>query len=96
MSLKGGNIMDKKFTVAIGIIILLVLILAYVLFIGPSINGYLVLKQIEAQKVAVNTIIGIVEQQGYVVLGEENKSIILVKYQSPQQEGSNKSFVSGK
>ncbi|MFA6022751.1 MAG: hypothetical protein WC781_01545 [Candidatus Pacearchaeota archaeon] len=76
--------MDKKFAVAIGIIVVLALVLVYVLFIGPTIQGFVVQKQVAAQKIAVQTIMQVVNQQGYVVLGEGNDTMILVRYQQPQ------------
>ena len=77
---------DKKLVIAVLIIIVLALVLIYVLAVKPKVQGYVINKQIEAQKSAVDTIIQIVNQQGYVVLGPENNSIILVKYQQPAQQ----------
>ncbi|MEK6873225.1 MAG: hypothetical protein AABW91_00080 [Nanoarchaeota archaeon] len=80
----GGNMKDKKFLIAMVVIVVLALVLLYVLLIGPKIQGYVVQRQIDAQQVAVQTIVQVVNQQGYVVLGQGNDSIILVKY-NPEQ-----------
>ena len=80
---------DRRFTIAVFIIILLVLLLVYVMIIGPKIQGYMVRSQIEAQKSAVNTIVQIVNQQGYIVLGDGDNAVVLVKYQIPAKQQNN-------
>ncbi|MBS3073136.1 hypothetical protein J4477_04855 [Candidatus Pacearchaeota archaeon] len=82
----GGNMKDKKFLIAVVIIAILALVLVYVLLIGPKVQGYVVQKQISAQEVAVQTIIEIVNQQGYVVLGQGNDSVVLVRYNPEQNQ----------
>jgi len=75
---------DKKFAIALIVIVVLVLVLVYLTLLGPKIQGYVVQEQIEAQQVAVNAIIQIVNQQGYVVLGQGDNAVVLVR--SPQLE----------
>ncbi|HLD98427.1 MAG TPA: hypothetical protein VI815_03810 [Candidatus Nanoarchaeia archaeon] len=75
---------DKRFAIAILIILILLAVLAYVLLIGPGIQGYVINKQINAQETVVKAVIDIVEQQGFVSLTDGNRSVILVKYVAPQ------------
>jgi len=77
---------DKKFAIAVFIIVVLAFILLYFVVVGPRIEGYVINKQINAQQSAVNAIIQVVEQQGYVVLGDEENQIVLVKYQLPEEQ----------
>ena len=77
---------DKKFVIAVIVIIVLAVALLYVTLVGPKLQGYFIKQQISAQQAAVNAIIGIVEQQGYVVLNDGEKSIVLVKYVPPETE----------
>jgi len=63
----------------------LAIALAYVAFIGPKIQGYIVAKQVEAQQNVVNAILDVVDQQGYVAIGDGENSVVLVKYNPSQQ-----------
>ena len=76
---------DKRFGIALLIIVLLVIALAYVTFIGPKIQGYIVAKQIQAQENVVNTILDVVDKQGYIAIGDGENSVVLVKYDPSQQ-----------
>ncbi|MEM3113111.1 MAG: hypothetical protein QXI33_01655 [Candidatus Pacearchaeota archaeon] len=76
---------DKKFAIAIIIIILLTIALIYVVFLGPKIQGYFIQKDVAAQEKVVRYIIDLANQNGYVVLTTGNESIILVKYNASQQ-----------
>jgi len=77
---------DRRLTIAVVIIVLLALALVYLLFISPGINGYIVKKQIDAQQIAVDAIVQIVDQQGYVALTDSNNnSVVLIKYEQPEQ-----------
>ena len=80
---------DKKMVIAAIAIVVLALALIYVLLIEPKIQGYVVQKQVNAQEVTVQAIVQIVNQQGYVVLGQGNDSVVLVKY-NPEQGQPNK------
>ncbi|OIO41437.1 hypothetical protein COU56_04430 [Candidatus Pacearchaeota archaeon CG10_big_fil_rev_8_21_14_0_10_31_9] len=80
---------DKKMVIATIAIVVLALALIYVLLIEPKIQGYVVQKQVNAQEVTVQAIVQIVNQQGYVVLGQGNDSVVLVKY-NPEQGQPNK------
>jgi len=74
---------DKKFTLALIVIVLLVLALVYILLVAPSLQGFLINQEITAKQDAVKTIMQIVDQQGYVVLTDNNESVVLVKYEVP-------------
>ena len=73
---------DRKFKVAVFIIVILALALLYLTVIGPELQGFFVEKQVEAQQAAVGAIVQIVAQQGYVVLGNDTASIVLVDQRS--------------
>jgi hypothetical protein len=70
---------DKKFAIAILIIVILVVALIYVAVISPAIQGFVIQKQIDAQKIAVQSINQIVNQQGYIALTDDNNnSVVLI------------------
>jgi ABC-type lipoprotein release transport system permease subunit len=77
--------LDKKFMIAIGIIAILGISLLYVVVIGPKIQEYSNDKKIQAQTETVQAILKIVEQQGYVAIGDGESSVVLVRYQPPEQ-----------
>ena len=58
--------------------------MAYSFLIKPTIEGYVVVKQIEASDFIIGTIFNQVQQQGYVQLTYGNNSLILVPY-APEQ-----------
>ncbi len=63
------------------VILLLLAFVAYVFLIKPSINGYVVDKQVEAQQILINNIILQVQQQGYVSIDlSNNQTLVLVPY----------------
>lgn len=69
---------DKKLLIALVVIAILSVLLIYVLLIGPTLQNYLVKKELSAQQEVVKTIIQIVNDQGYVVLNEGNNSVVLI------------------
>ena len=75
---------DKKFAIAVSIIVLLAIALLYMAVISPRIQGYIINKQAQAQEGVVQAILQIVDQQGYVALGDGEASVVLVKYQPPE------------
>lgn len=77
---------DKKFIVSIIIIVVLALTLCYVLFIGPTIQGYVAQRQVNAQEQTINLILDIVNENGYVVLGQGEEAVVLVKYTPEEQQ----------
>ncbi len=77
---------DVKFKVAIGVIVILTLALLTVVVIAPSFQGYVINKQIESQQAAVNTIIQQVNQQGYIVLSNDEQTVVLARNQQLEQQ----------
>jgi len=78
---------DKKLGIAVLIIVVLAVALLYVLVIGPKIQGYVIAKETIAQENVVNAILSIVEQQGYVAIGQGENAVVLVKYEpNPTQQ----------
>jgi len=74
--------------ISITIIIVLLLVIVYFLIARPQLQGYVIRKQIEAQQTAIQTILQIVQQQGYIQIGQGNNSVILVPFNPNQaQEG---------
>ncbi|MDO8467851.1 MAG: hypothetical protein Q7S56_02805 [Nanoarchaeota archaeon] len=88
MRIKVGYSGKVVFTLVL-VILVLVAVVAYIFLIAPSINGYIVNKQIEAQQILVSTIIQQIQAQGYVQIPvSSNESLVLVPYQSGQGSGS--------
>jgi uncharacterized membrane protein YdfJ with MMPL/SSD domain len=80
---------DKKLGIAVLVIVVLAVALLYLTVVGPKIQGYLVSKEAAAQENVVNAILSIVEQQGYVAIGDGENSVVLVKYNpTPDQQGA--------
>ena len=67
------------------VLLVLVVIAVYIFAIKPTIQGYVVKKQIEASDFIIGTILNQVQQQGYVQLSYLNQSVILVPYNSQTQ-----------
>ena len=72
--------MDKKLLIAIGIIILLVLTLATVLFIKPSIQTYFNNQKLNSQIELINAIISQANIDGYIILSNGTDEVTLIKY----------------
>ncbi|MAG07768.1 hypothetical protein CMI46_03040 [Candidatus Pacearchaeota archaeon] len=79
---------DLKFKIAVGIILVLAIAVLYLTVIGPQVQGYIVRNQIQGQlagqQATVGAIINMVNQQGYIVLSDEQSSIVLTR--NPQLE----------
>lgn len=78
---------DKnRLIISVLIIIILVLlgIILYSFVVKPSLNGYVIQKQLEAQDITLNTLVSQVQQKGYaeIFIGN-NQSLILVPYTGP-------------
>jgi len=71
---------DRRFAIAVGIIVVLAVALLYFVIVGPKIQGYIIAKQAQAQENVVNSLLQIVEQQGYVAIGEGENQVVLVRY----------------
>ncbi len=77
---------DTKFLVALIIIVVLAIALLYFTLVGPKLQGYIIAKQVQAQENIVNSILDLVNRQGYVSIGNGENSVILIKYQPPEQQ----------
>ena len=73
------------FILTVLVLLVLVVIMIYIFTIKPSIQGYIVKKQIEASDFIVGTILNQVQQQGYVQLTYLNQTITLVPYDPSAQ-----------
>ena len=67
--------------VLIAIIIILLGIVTYIVFVKPSLNGYIVNKQLEAKDIVLNSLLMQIQQRGYAEIVFGNQSLILVPYQ---------------
>ena len=67
--------------------LVLIVILIYVFAIKPTIQGYVVKKQVEASDFIVGAILSQVQQQGYVQLTYGNQTLVLVPYTPQTQPG---------
>ncbi len=79
---------DKKFAVAVAVIVILVIALIYVLIIGPKIQSFFLNTQLKVQQQTINALIQGVNQQGSVGLTDGTSQIVCVKYQPPNEAGS--------
>ena len=60
------------------IILILIIIILYSFVIKPSINGYLVKKQVEAKDAVLKTILLQIQQQGFTQISDSQTSIYLI------------------
>lgn len=82
---------DKGKWVVRGLVIAVIVLLALVIYafiIAPSINAYVVQKQLEVKDYVLTTMLSQIEKQGYTEIVNGNDTIILVPY-NPQNTGSN-------
>lgn len=89
---KEGKMKDKKFAVALGIIVLLAIVLLYVLVLAPRLQGYVVNKQVDAQKILIKSMMDAANQQGYITLNDGETEVVLINQkvltqQAAQAEG---------
>lgn len=87
--IKEKNTYRTLFILTLLILSVLIVIVIYILAIKPTIQGYVVQKQIEASNYTSNYIIGTivnqVQQKGYIQLTYANQSVILIQY-NPQAQ----------
>ncbi len=74
---------DKRFTIAVLVIVALGIALLYLTVISPKIQGYVISKETQAQESTVQAILEIVDRQGYIAIGDGESSVVLVQYQPP-------------
>ena len=66
-------------------VLVLLAVVVYAYAVKPSINAYVINKQIEARDYVLETLISNVETNGYVELTKGNESLVLVPYQQPEE-----------
>ena len=69
------------FTLIVALVLILVVV--YIFLIKPTIQGYVVNKQVEATDFIIGTILNQVQQQGFVQLTYGNQTMVLIPY-NPQ------------
>ena len=73
--------------ILIVIILVLLSVILYSFVLKPSINGYIVNKQIEVKDATLNTILYQIQQQGYAQISDtEGNTIVLVPYNVQQMQ----------
>lgn len=83
---KEGKMKDKKFAVALGIIVLLVVALLYVLVVSPKFQGYMINKQVDAQKVLIKSMIDAANQNGFITLNDGEREVVLINKKVLEQQ----------
>lgn len=83
--MKEGNTYRTLFIFTLMVLLVLVAVAVYIFAIKPTIQGYIVNRQVEAGDYIIGTIINQVQQQGYVQLSYMNRTVILIPYQQPAQ-----------
>jgi len=84
MGCRGSSRDQSKLVIIMAaVIIVLALLVVYSLALKPAFNGYVVEKQTEAQYMVVNTLLGQLDQSGYIQIPiSEDEAITLVKPES--------------
>jgi hypothetical protein len=85
---KEGKMKDKKFAVALGIIVLLAIVLLYVLVVSPRLQGYVVNKQVDAQKILIKSMMDAANQQGYITLNDGETEVVLINQKVLEQQAA--------
>ena len=82
--------MSTQGKVIIGLILAVVVLLGFVLYmfaLKPTVNGYVVNKQVEAQTILLSNLIQQVQQNGYVQIPVgEDQVLTLIPYTEPAQD----------
>lgn len=68
------------------VLLVLVIVVVYAFLIKPTIQGYVVNKQIEASDIIIGTIVSQIQQQGYVQLSYKNESMVLIQYTPTEKD----------
>ena len=79
---------DKKFAVALGIIVLLAIALLYVLVVAPKFQGYMISKQVDAQKVLIKSMIDAANQNGFITLNDGETEVVLINQKVLEQQAA--------
>ncbi len=77
---------NKNVVIAILVflVVILVGVMGYAFVIKPAISGYVVAKQTEGVKIAVNAILAQIQQNGFVAIPVGNQTLYLAPF-NPQQ-----------
>ncbi|MDD5700064.1 MAG: hypothetical protein PHH00_02635 [Candidatus Nanoarchaeia archaeon] len=87
----------KRLTmVLVGVIIALVLLVAYAFIVKPSINGFAVKLQNDAFAYTLNAIVSQVQQNGYVQIPAGNQTLTLIRPELCSQLAQDSSTTSAK
>lgn len=81
--------MNKTITIIIGTALVTAVILSLVYFVLiPEFNNYIKDQREEAQLDVINTLIALSDTQGYAIVNNGDREVILIKYQPEQNETS--------
>ena len=73
--------LQRWFVFTVLILIIVLVAFAYIVFLKPAIQGYVVEKQIQARDLTLNVLIQQVQQQGYAQITlSDGQSLVLVPY----------------
>ena len=88
---EGSNRAGKVIVVLILVILILLGVIAYTFVIRPTVNGYIIQKQTDAQMMVVNALLQSIQQNGFVQITDTNGNVItLVPATQQQTEASTK------
>jgi len=79
---------NRTGTIMIVLIVIILILLSVILYsfvLKPSINGYVINKQIQAKDATLNTILLQIQQQGFAQISDtEGNTVVLVPYNVQQ------------
>lgn len=73
-------------TVLVLVIVVLAGVVLFSLWVKPTIDGYVVEKQVDAQALVYQDIVNQVQQNGFFQMRVGNQTLILVQAQQPAQQ----------
>ena len=82
----GDGRYKNLFILTLVVALVLILVVAYVMFIKPAINGYVIQKQIEAKDITLLSIVSQIQQQGFAQINLGNQTLVLVPVNPNQQQ----------
>ena len=80
-----GDKMALTMKLLVGVVIVLLLFIAYFFVVNPQINKFVYKKQIEAANSVLGDMISQIQAQGYYAIPVGNETLVLVPYVPPQQ-----------
>lgn len=81
-----GRNKNRLVAVMAFVIVIMAAVLVYSFALEPTFNGYVVSKQIEAQDIVLSSLIGQIQQNGYVQIPVGEEVLTLVPYQEPAEQ----------